>query len=337
MGFEFGDPLTPTQQWADEWRREFAENFAGYIAAYRARVTEYWAELADEQPDAFRLLMPVDVVAVGTLAAVWIFARAAQTDSIRTVELWEHPEIDSHEFQAAPLGHAVERVRAIALGGDDRFVLVDRQRLTGHTSYTDHPFWLPPDHWLQSNNLADEDARAVDVRTALAAVASRRAPVDRESLARIRRELRTLEVTTDFAQRGRSFERLVVDLFTAHGGEVERGKLGHGEQVDVFVLRPFYAVVECRWQKSRLQPRALADLVAKLRRRPPLVAGLYVSMSGYTEAARAEADRIAADRTVILFDGEDVTELASGDTTLGDFWHARVSELVRRYPRRDRH
>ena len=165
--FHFGDPLAPTRAWVAEWEAQFPENFTGYLAAYRARVSAYWSSLARDNPRAFGLLGPVEVVAVGALAAIWIFVKPAETDVIRTVGCWEHPEIDTYEFQHAPVNHVVDRLTQVALDGDEGFHLLDTQLLTGYTANPDHPFWLPPQLWLESLNLADRDAHAAELGEAL--------------------------------------------------------------------------------------------------------------------------------------------------------------------------
>lgn len=89
--------------------------------------------------------------------------------------------------------------------------------------------------------------------------------------------------------RGNRFEPWIADLLSAHGCQVERGVTRDGEQIDLFVHKPFRAIIECRWQIPPLQPRALSDLLAKLNRRPAIVAGIYIAMSGFTDSCRKHA------------------------------------------------
>jgi hypothetical protein len=131
--------------------------------------------------------------------------------------------------------------------------------------------------------------------------------------------------------RGNRFEPWIADLLTAHGCQVERGVTRDGEQVDLFVHKPFRAIIECRWQIPALQPRALSDLLAKLSRRPAIAAGIYIAMSGFTDSCRKHALHEPTGRTVLLWDADDVNRLLAGEIHASDLFEEHVTDRVRRY------
>lgn len=320
----FGDQLVPTHEYARAWEAEFPQRFPEYIAAYRERVGTFWPDLAAVYPEAFRLREPVEVVGIATLASVWFFARPSPTDQdiVRVIALWEHPELDTWDMQQAPPEHQRRRMVEVALDGDESYRMLYGYGLAGHTANLDRPMWLPASLWLTSWRLADDDAE-------VAAAMTRH--LDRAGLATARARLDALRTEPNSQKRGKQLEQAIVDVLAAHGAEVELGQLGQGEQVDVFILRPFFALLECRWRKKPVEPRDISDLIVKLRHRPPAVAGLYVSMTGFTSGAQDLAAR-SPERMVVLVTPHDLEVLLSGETTLGKWWHARVVELVKRYP-----
>ncbi len=96
--------------------------------------------------------------------------------------------------------------------------------------------------------------------------------------------------------------------------------------------RPIRALVECRWYADPVGRPAVTELIGKLTRdRPAIVAGIYVSMSGFTAPAHAEAREHARDRVVVLLDRADVLTLLRGQQHARELIDERVDDLVRRY------
>jgi restriction endonuclease Mrr len=98
------------------------------------------------------------------------------------------------------------------------------------------------------------------------------------------------------------------------------------------MIDPQYALIECRWEKDPQEATAIRELGGKLDTRPSIVAGLYVSMSGFTDGARTIAQQMH-ERAVVLMNRDDILALAEGMMTFQAFWRERMRELVVRYPK----
>src|SRR5205807_1700468 len=88
--------------------------------------------------------------------------------------------------------------------------------------------------------------------------------IDYAALSQIRLDLNELESSDDPHRRGKQFEEIMERLLLSHGCRVERGELGDSEQVDLFMVDPQYALIECRWKNEPLQPKAIYELLGKL-------------------------------------------------------------------------
>lgn len=158
------------------------------------------------------------------------------------------------------------------------------------------------------------------------------AGLDRSALEMVWENWTKLEANQDPQDRGRRLDGWIASLLNAHRCKVETGKFIPGEQVDVFVHKPFRAVVECRWESKPVGVSAISSLIQKLLRdRPAIVSGIYVSVNGFTGPARREAAQQAKERVVVLFDREDLMRMAQGSIHVVDLFDERVDTLVRRY------
>jgi hypothetical protein len=254
---------------------------------------------------------------------------------VTVYELWEHSDLSLSEFHHAP--NQEEQVRSAAGISEDADLIWSEPRVINaldskkRKDFAD-PFLNAriPGLTMPGWKIADEDSRQSEFREAINELLDRR--LDVVALSALREELETLRNMKRTQQRGLSFEAFVEQLFLAHGCEVERGKHREGEQIDLFVHRPFRALVECRWQAKPVGVPAVTGLVAKLTRdRPSIVSGIYISMSGFTSTAVKEAADHARDRVVILLNRVDVLDLIKGDTHVADLFESRLDSLVRRY------
>jgi hypothetical protein len=71
------------RNWAESWARFFPSYFERILSAYRERVTQYYSEEAQEYPDAYQAMGPVQVLAVASLVRIWIFVRPAENTPLR--------------------------------------------------------------------------------------------------------------------------------------------------------------------------------------------------------------------------------------------------------------
>lgn len=320
-----------TREWASLWPEEFRAYFWEEVAAYRERVERYYQDAADGGPEYFPWLDPTDALAIGSLSRIWLFSRSGDgEDRLKVIEAWDDPVLADRELLDAP--NHEERVRS-HLGIDDDYKLVwsdltwDAAALKPATPGRMYASRIPGE-W--GRRVADGDHGHWAIAEAFKPLESR--PMDRKQLSRLADQLDALDGSDNCSVRGLDFERFLADTFEAHGATVIRGKPQAGEQVDLIVSKPFRALVECRWRSGPVGAPEIGDLVRKLRRRPAIVAGIYVSMSGFTRTAEAEALDHADERVVVLFERGDVNQLVSGVVHLIDLYDSRVDDVVRRYP-----
>ncbi|MFI1585037.1 restriction endonuclease [Embleya sp. NPDC020630] len=327
--FEDASVFVPSRAYAEGWASYTRQQWSIHLTAYRQRVEDLYEELVDAHAASFVLLGPVEILVVVSLVREWVFVRPAPQDVVTLLERWEDPQLA--RWDMATRADHERRVRDIA-AVDDGFTLLETYELGQRFDIDRAPDIGTSNahHW--GRETADRHAQSAmtmsGLKDAIAALTGR--GIDRKALASLRGRLAEIRELKD-GVRGTRFEAWFGDLLTAHGCEVERGKKRDGEQIDFFVHKPFRAIIECRWQKPALQPRALSDLTGKLGRRPSIVAGLYVSMSGFTEACRKHALHEPNGRTVLLWDSDDVDELLGGDTHALDLFDRHVSDRVRRY------
>jgi Restriction endonuclease len=114
-------------------------------------------------------------------------------------------------------------------------------------------------------------------------------------------------------QRGHRLEELLQKVIEAAGWECERNILTPGEEHDLMVSdqREHY-LVSCKWEKKRVGPKHVRDLVARLTKRVA-VSGLLFSMSGFTDNAVGEARDQLGHRLVLLFGPNDTEALVRGE------------------------
>lgn len=321
-----------TREWATMWPDEFRDHFWREVATYRERVDRYYRHEAEEAPDFFPWLKPTDTVAVGSLSRLWLFSRRADhDDTLQIMEAWEDPALSSRELLDAP-DHE-QRVRSHVGIADDYTLVWERATWDEASCRPATPGRMyvagrSPGEWGRS--LADADQNHLGLAQAFEPLDVRR--MDAKKLSELAARLDILDSRDDEARRGLDFEPFLVETFNAHGASVERGKAQAGEQVDLMVSKPFRALVECRWRSEPVGAREIGDLVRKLRRRPAIVSGIYVSMAGFTRTAEVEALDHAAERVVLLFDRGDVNQLVSGTVHLVDLYESRLDDVIRRYP-----
>lgn len=328
LSFDDGPPFVPSREYAASWADTAPAYWERFIAAYRERVTEVYATLAQEHYDRFRLALPTAILTVACLAREWTFFRRSDHDQVIVRELWEHPALARSDLYArADHEDVVRQVAQIgpewellySLDFANRVDVQSPRRVDGGIDWWAHEF-------------ADADAgsaiEAPRLERLIRGLQGR--DLDDDALAALRVEFAGIADLAG-APRGRRFEAFVVDLLRAHGCRVEQGKARIGEQVDIFVEAPFRAIIETRWSKQRLSARELGDLTRKLRKRPAIVAGIYVSMGGFTADARAEAAEESSGHTVLLWDSADLAMLLDGQKHAADLFDDGVSDVIRRY------
>lgn len=325
----------PTRQWVDAWLKGATAYWPLVLSDYRERVGKYYASHAVDSPDAFPLMRPTRVVVVVSLLRAWVFAGPAAADEVEIREMWEDPVLADWDTLHAP--NLEDQVRAVA-GLSRDLELIDTEDIQQTAAGTQGI--LPTSVWHNRRipafgmfgwDLADRHEQIRALGEDLAEF--RGYGMNRARLRELTEELTTLdEMDGQPNARGLQLEPFIRELLGAHGFEVEKGKHREGEQVDLIVHRPIRALVECRWYADPVSRTAVTELIGKLTRdRPAIVAGIYVSMSGFTTPAHAEAREHARDRVVVLLDRADVLTLLRGQQHARELIDERVDELVRRY------
>ncbi|MFJ1871091.1 restriction endonuclease [Streptomyces chartreusis] len=318
----------PSRAYVDSWPLYTRERWQTFLAGYRERAAEY-PELVREHPELFTLLGSVELQVVVCLVGEWVFSRPAVRDAITLTELWEDPQLS--RWNVARRADQEALVRQVAAVSDDfKLLQTDDYSLKFSLEHALDPASANARYFgrEEADHHAATAMRVPQVQKMIDALSGR--TIDGVALANLRVQLEEIEQLRGQA-RGNRFELWIGDLLRAHGCEVERGKPRPGEQVDFFVHKPFRAIIECRWQKDRLQPYALHDLRGKLDRRPAIIAGIYVAMSGFTAACLQDAAQEPNRRTVLLWDEGDVRRLLGGEVHALDLYNEHVSDRMRRY------
>jgi Restriction endonuclease len=336
LRFDDGSPFRASRSWAQAWVDGAKRYWQLVLDDYRERTNIYYADKVAANPSAFSLIAPTEILVIVSLVKSWTFARPSDRDDVRLVERWEDDVLAQASILHAPDHEAQVRER---LGITDEYRLLNETDMVQRASWDSplrggsprDPFenMRFPGHHMEGWDLADRDNYLADLRDALDGMMHRR--LDRGALKELRSELERVESMSDAAARGLQFESFIERLLRAHGCDVERGKGRPGEQVDLFVHRPFRSLVECRWRDDRVDVSAVALLIAKLtRERPAIVTGIYVSMSGFTSGSWSEAAKHARERVVVLFDRNDIQRLLDGDPHIADLLDDRIDALIRR-------
>ncbi|MET7501993.1 restriction endonuclease [Streptomyces microflavus] len=328
---QFGEnPLVPSRAYATGWPTYARQRWERFLASYRERVADLYSDLAGQHPECFTLQGPLDVRVVVSLTREWVFIKPAATDCLTLDERWQDQQL-AHRSMYSRADH--ERGVRDAADVDDSYELFEDQDLSQRLVDLHMPPSVEPANPdFFGREAADLDAataiKAPELRDAIAAMMGR--ALDRHALAKLEGQLEFI-ANLPPKQRGKSFETWFGSLLEAHGCQVEPGRTHEGEQVDFFVHQPFRAVIECRWKKSRLQPRELADLTAKLNRRPAIIAGIYVAWSGFTDSCSRRAAHEPSGRTVLLWEAADLQRLLKGEIHARDLYEEHVSDRVRSY------
>ena len=128
--------------------------------------------------------------------------------------------------------------------------------------------------------------------------------------------------------RGRALQKLLAKVIEQHGWGQEESVRTSNEEMDVIIFREReYYLLECKWEKDRIEAPVIRELFGKLNNRID-VRGIVVSMSGFTEGAAKQVEDYIGHRIILLFGSEDVRALCYGQATFDDLLNAKYKELV---------
>ncbi len=148
----------------------------------------------------------------------------------------------------------------------------------------------------------------------------------------IRKDLYALFSMADAHKRGKSLERVLNRLFASYDMLVrEAFTVASGpsgavtEQIDGAIeLDGHVYVVEMKWLKDRVGPE-LGQHASRVMVRPPDVRALYISASGYTDAAIQIAREFLSHRLCVLMELQEVVKCFENDCDLRELLRTKVS------------
>lgn len=129
------------------------------------------------------------------------------------------------------------------------------------------------------------------------------------SIRELEKVFREVEASSDPQFRGHALERIVATLasltigMSSNGGYRAR-KAGYNLYVDGFIQSNCSYRLECKWTKSPIAPNHLVIFHDKLD--VDGIAGLMISMAGFSETAIAAARAKSSRRAIILMDGDEL-------------------------------
>jgi restriction endonuclease Mrr len=138
----------------------------------------------------------------------------------------------------------------------------------------------------------------------------------RASRAAVKQKLCALFQEPDAHKRGKALEGILNDLFETHGILVReafalRGETGAGiiEQIDGLIeFKSHLYFVEMKWYKNPIGRQEMSPHLVSVYSRGD-VRGLFISASGYTPAAIADAKSALTQKVCVLMDLEEIVAL----------------------------
>lgn len=129
-------------------------------------------------------------------------------------------------------------------------------------------------------------------------------------------ELSALNQETDTQRRGKQLEGILNRLFESEGILVRESFTINGEnnegviqQVDGAIeVNSYLYLVEMKWCKEALSPRDVSQHMMRLYQRSD-VRGIFISASGYTNAAIIDIQKALNQKIIVLFTVKDIVLL----------------------------
>lgn len=128
--------------------------------------------------------------------------------------------------------------------------------------------------------------------------------------------------------RGRAFQKLLAKILERQGWTQLEGVRTSHEEMDVIVYRDrdFY-LIECKWEKARIEASVIRELFGKLSNREK-AQGIVVSMSGFAKGAIEQVQDYLNTRVILLFGLEDIKSLVYGKHQFEELLNEKYKELI---------
>ena len=145
-----------------------------------------------------------------------------------------------------------------------------------------------------------------------------------EMLKDLRQRFLSLFASTNPQGRGREFERLLRDLFE-HFDLSPRGSFRpDGEEIDGSIIHEgVHILVEAKWETAPIETGPIGVFRQKVEDKLKTTLGLYVSMSGCSEASIQKAGGGGA-RSMILVEGPELMPVFEGNVDLCDLLARKI-------------
>lgn len=127
-----------------------------------------------------------------------------------------------------------------------------------------------------------------------------------------------------FQQRGRSFERVLKQMFSRESMEPRASMRPGGEEIDgSFVMGDRFFLLEAKWHADPIPASALYAFKGKVDGKLVGTIGTFFSMSGYSTEA-VDALLYGKELNLILFDQEDLLLIEDGKITMRETMRAKL-------------
>ena len=129
-------------------------------------------------------------------------------------------------------------------------------------------------------------------------------------------------------QRGHQLEQLLMDICKFEGWEVKKSVRTTGQEHDLILNRNLdYYFVQCKWEGKKVQPHAISVLRDRVTSRPG-TRGIFVSMSGFTQAAIQETSGRLEACLMILYGSRDISSIVNGNVTFSELLALKYHDAV---------
>ncbi|HVS80948.1 MAG TPA: restriction endonuclease [Pyrinomonadaceae bacterium] len=141
-----------------------------------------------------------------------------------------------------------------------------------------------------------------------------------------------IDSMSDPNERGLKFEHWFADLIAVSFTEYVGSHRSPGAQNDAFFFHksiPFR--VEAKWEAKPVPAKPLREFNSRIQL--PVMAGVFISMSGFKKAAVDYCRTIMRERCLLLMDGDELRSVVEGDVSLLDLVDFKyVSFLIKENP-----
>jgi hypothetical protein len=134
----------------------------------------------------------------------------------------------------------------------------------------------------------------------------------------------------DPQRRGVQFQKLFSRILEELGWRALESVRSDSEEIDIVFSRGReYFLVECEWIKDPSEAAIVREVFGKVSNRVG-VTGLVVSLSGFTTGAKAQVQKYASQKAILLFGPDDVARIVKNISEFDELLDAKYEALVLR-------